>query len=260
MHVSFLDEIASLDSCDTAEDITKVVDAVAHRLGFSGFSYLDVRMIGPGTSSTVTPYYLSTARADFVAGYAAERLYEVDPVAHAAKTLNVASSWSELVGKGRRSAAEAEHGAGAERVMGFALDHGYKNGLTIPFHGVSETGAPISSLTTLFWSEAPAEFDHLIATSRFSLHTFSLYCNDKVAKIRGCENTLANDALPSLTNRERDCLSWSAQGKTSAEVSIIMGISENTVNFHLKNAMRKLSVHTKSHAVARAITLGLIAP
>jgi DNA-binding CsgD family transcriptional regulator len=37
-----------------------------------------------------------------------------------------------------------------------------------------------------------------------------------------------------------------------------MGISVNTVSFHLKNVYAKLQVHSKSEAVARALRDGLV--
>ncbi|PGH59441.1 hypothetical protein CRT60_00470 [Azospirillum palustre] len=259
MRVGFLDDIASLDACKTGEEIARVVDGVATSLGFAGFSFLDVRNIGSGSSAAITPYYLTTARADFVAEYASQRLYEIDPIAHLGKRANLAFSWSELLKKPRHDEAQDKK-AGAEKVMGFALDHGYRDGLTIPFHGVSGDGSPVSSLTTLFWTGPQADFEHIFASERFSLQMFTHYCNDRVAAIRGSENVLASIDQPSLSGRERDCLSWSARGKTAAEVAMILGISENTVNFHFKNTMRKIGVHTKTHAVSRAIALGLIVP
>lgn len=259
MWTGFLDVIASLDACNTGEEISEVVDGIALGLGFAGFSFLDIRSIGSGPAAVVTPYYLTTARSDFIAEYASQRLYEIDPVAHAVRKANLAFSWSEL-SKGRAADDSADTQAASRQVMNFALDHGYRDGLTIPFHGVSADGSPVSSLTTLFWTGSQTDFEQVVAAERFSLQMFTHYCNDRVARIRGSENMRAGTDQPALSIRERDCLSWSAKGKTAAEVAMILGISENTANFHYKNTMRKLSVHTKSHAVARAITLGLIAP
>ncbi len=61
-----------------------------------------------------------------------------------------------------------------------------------------------------------------------------------------------------LSARELECLSWSAQGKTSREVGMIMGISHRTVYFHLQNAAGKLQVYTTRHAISRAVALGLL--
>ncbi|MCR6480873.1 autoinducer binding domain-containing protein [Variovorax sp. ZS18.2.2] len=61
-----------------------------------------------------------------------------------------------------------------------------------------------------------------------------------------------------LTEREIEILKWSADGKTSDEISTILIISVNTVNFHVKNALTKLSVPNKTAAVVRAAMLGLL--
>lgn len=41
-----------------------------------------------------------------------------------------------------------------------------------------------------------------------------------------------------FSKREREILKWTAEGKTSAEIAIILSISENTVNFHQKNMQK----------------------
>ncbi len=63
-----------------------------------------------------------------------------------------------------------------------------------------------------------------------------------------------------LTPRERECLQWSAQGKSSWEIGMILGISEHGAGFHLKNAMAKLDTSSRIAAVVKAIRMGLIAP
>jgi DNA-binding CsgD family transcriptional regulator len=61
-----------------------------------------------------------------------------------------------------------------------------------------------------------------------------------------------------LTKREKECLIWAADGKTSWETAKILGVSNETVAFHHHNAMTKLGSKTKNHAVARALSLGLL--
>ncbi len=63
-----------------------------------------------------------------------------------------------------------------------------------------------------------------------------------------------------LTRRERECLLWAAEGKTTWEIALILCITGRTVNFHLQNAARKLVVVNRQQAVARAVALGLIRP
>lgn len=64
---------------------------------------------------------------------------------------------------------------------------------------------------------------------------------------------------PALSPREREVLHWAAVGKTSWEISVILGTSERTVNFHLSNAARKLGTRGRSATCARALALALIA-
>jgi len=61
-----------------------------------------------------------------------------------------------------------------------------------------------------------------------------------------------------LSRRELECLHWSALGKTSWETAIILGLSERTVNFHVRNACHKLRVHSRRAAIALALGCGMI--
>jgi DNA-binding CsgD family transcriptional regulator len=67
-----------------------------------------------------------------------------------------------------------------------------------------------------------------------------------------------NDA--GLSIRECECLLWAAQGKTADEIAAILGISERTVRFHLKNASEKMDTVNTTQTVALAIAQGLIPP
>jgi LuxR family transcriptional regulator, quorum-sensing system regulator SolR len=61
-----------------------------------------------------------------------------------------------------------------------------------------------------------------------------------------------------LSEREKDVLRWSAEGKTTTEIASILSITGHTVNFHIRHAMLKLSASNKMHAVAMAISLGML--
>lgn len=63
-----------------------------------------------------------------------------------------------------------------------------------------------------------------------------------------------------LNDREVECLTWSARGKTSPEIATILGIAKRTVNFHIENACRKLKVSTRTEAVVKAASGRLIDP
>jgi DNA-binding CsgD family transcriptional regulator len=62
-----------------------------------------------------------------------------------------------------------------------------------------------------------------------------------------------------VSARELDCLRWVAAGKSAWEASVILGISERTVRFHLNSAREKLNCTTTTQAVAKAVSQQLIA-
>lgn len=61
-----------------------------------------------------------------------------------------------------------------------------------------------------------------------------------------------------LTQREIDCLTWTAAGKTSLEISDILSLSEHTVNHYLNRATKKLDTVNRTQAVAKALRMGII--
>lgn len=60
-----------------------------------------------------------------------------------------------------------------------------------------------------------------------------------------------------LTVRELEVVRLLSQGCTYARIAQRLGISEHTVTSHIKNAYRKLDVHTAAAAVFRMLQLEL---
>lgn len=73
-------------------------------------------------------------------------------------------------------------------------------------------------------------------------------------------NKQVEDRIEPLTERELECLRFSAGGKTGKEIGQILGISQRTVYFHMKNISRKFKVYSTRHAIGRAVAVGLIKP
>lgn len=61
-----------------------------------------------------------------------------------------------------------------------------------------------------------------------------------------------------LSERECEILRHVASGYTSFEIGKRLGISDQTVNTHIKNVYRKLQVRTRAQAVSRASDWGLL--
>ena len=63
------------------------------------------------------------------------------------------------------------------------------------------------------------------------------------------------EPVPKLSGRERDAMSFVAEGKTDWEIATIFGIAEPTARFHVDNARRKLGATNRAHAVARFLAV-----
>jgi DNA-binding NarL/FixJ family response regulator len=66
--------------------------------------------------------------------------------------------------------------------------------------------------------------------------------------------------LEQLTNRETEVLRLVAQGKTSREIALLLGISPKTVDNHRQSIMEKLGVHDAVSLTKLAIRRGLVCP
>lgn len=61
-----------------------------------------------------------------------------------------------------------------------------------------------------------------------------------------------------LQVRERECLAWAAEGKTSEEIAMILGLPASTANAAITIAMEKLQARNRVEAVATAIRTGIL--
>lgn len=133
----------------------------------------------------------------------------------------------------------------ASRVMNEAGDFGLKHGITVAvgtlegdIAGFSFAGGKI---------EVPDHAKGMIAL----LATYGL--GRAIMLLEG-----RTEKMVSLSPRERDALSWAAEGKTEWEIGEILSISQHTAEKHLRSGMLKLNASNRTHAIAKAVRLGLI--
>lgn len=117
------------------------------------------------------------------------------------------------------------------------------DGMSIPSHG---PGGHMG------WISFTAERIEMSPVERVAVSLAGLAVHDRLRVLAG-----AIGAPVSLSDRERDCLGFVAQGKSNWEISVILSISQSTVHTHVENAKRKLDARTRAQAVARFIALGL---
>lgn len=95
----------------------------------------------------------------------------------------------------------------------------------------------------------------LTCDDRLMLQMISVHLFNRLAEI----GSAWKSGQVVLTEREIQCLSWTAAGKTSLEIAEILGLSEHTVNHYLNQVTRKLEAVNRTQAVVKAIRRGLIA-
>ena len=137
-----------------------------------------------------------------------------------------------------------------------ANDFGLQNGVSFPVHGTSGENAMLSLACA---TDRPAR-SSLIEEALPVGHLLSSYIHEAVRRVFVDGDASIAIGHTQLTDREKECLTWAAEGKTTWETSQILGISERTVIFHLKNVAQKLNVSNRPQAVARAVSQLLITP
>ncbi|MGB0694942.1 MAG: LuxR C-terminal-related transcriptional regulator [Rhodospirillaceae bacterium] len=130
--------------------------------------------------------------------------------------------------------------------MTIARKWGIQAGWVKPFHGKAlEVGA-------MAYFAPPEEKGLAEKLTYFGSAALDLFSKAFFEKLNWFIPTDSNpENKIKLTLRECECLRYSAVGKTSLEIAKTLGVTERTVNYHLTNAMQKLGVHSKAHAIAK---------
>jgi PAS domain S-box-containing protein len=65
-------------------------------------------------------------------------------------------------------------------------------------------------------------------------------------------------AAPMLTPRQREVLTLLADGASTSEIAVVLGLAEETVRNHIRQLLRRLGVHSRLAAVAYARRHGIL--
>lgn len=133
-------------------------------------------------------------------------------------------------------------------VMQEARDARLKDGVGVPLHGPQGSVCLVTFAAGDGHPEPAAELQKL---GMLATQFHATYSEIGRAEIDHC-------TVPVLSDREIECLQWIALGKTSWDIGMILNISENTVNFHIRNTFRKLDTNNRVTAVVKAIRYRLI--
>ncbi|MGJ8530190.1 LuxR family transcriptional regulator [Maritalea sp.] len=132
-----------------------------------------------------------------------------------------------------------------------ASDHGVKYGITYPVH-TKQSKTCLFSVSRM----RPIHLEQEAIKNRFQkLSTLSNYISTYVLAQNTPDVPLSHIVL---TDRQRECLLWTLEGKTSWETAKIINRSKATVEFHLQKSIKLLNASNKVHAAIMASKSGLI--
>jgi len=223
-------------------DLFNLLVAAADKEGFDQIAYgaltyhESLRMTGHAAPAVAMNFPESWRNHYFECKY-----QQIDPVVVLTPSIARPFLWSWL-----------QQRPGLERRQRLIFDEaraaGLKNGVSVPLHGPWGRVAVLSFASRAEDGEPEKKLGRL---------------NALASQFHAAFTDLSQDARPpdtpvKLSCREKDCLMWTAHGKSSWDIGMIMNISENTVNFHLKNAMRKLGTTSRTAAVVKSIRSNLI--
>jgi DNA-binding CsgD family transcriptional regulator len=249
--VDFPEEAMPMDEAfyalvDAGEHIRSVSDAhqflekLAEHYDVRNLAYLGVNLPGPDENRPV--FVISTYSKAWVDRYRARNYQRIDPVLPESMKGILPLDWRNL--PPLRPA--------AIRFFGEAHDYGVqKQGLSIPIRGATGDLAVFTVNTDL----ADPEWEDFKQRNIREFLLIAFYFHQQVMALEGFKNAID---IRQLSQRERDMLWWTAEGKTTKEIALILGLSDRTVRFYIENAMTKLRCHSKAQCVAKAIRIGAL--
>lgn len=230
-----------LASARSVGELESIATGFAHSIGCEHFSYLVTRP--PRGRIACKNALISSYAPGWKARYI-ERSYQFyDPVVSIAKKARIPYFWGQ---RGFLRAYEK-----AERyVFHEAAEFGIREGYSVPVAGPDFDTAIFSVVV-----DGRNEISHVVKGELGELQIFAAKFHDAAVRLEDREDT--QDTIE-LTTREKEVLSWTAEGYSSDEVGARLGLSASAVNYHITNCCRKLGAGNKIQAVALAIRMNLL--
>lgn len=209
--------------------------------GFTRFKHL--KTIGDPEDAL----FLSTCDAEYVKRYFQGGFYAKTPVFRWAEHNSGACTWSwvkDAFEAGRLSTEEAE-------TVRQNAATGIVAGITVSFPEVSSRSKGALGLIA-DPGVTPAEVDALFAARKEEIMAVANTMHLTIVHLPHLSRHRA------LSPRQREALEWVADGKTTQDVALLMGVSPAMVEKHLRLAREALAVETTAQAVAKGALLNMI--
>tara|TARA_R100000322_G_scaffold39804_4_gene24757 strand:+ start:18624 stop:19301 length:678 start_codon:yes stop_codon:yes gene_type:complete len=139
----------------------------------------------------------------------------------------------------------------ARAMLEDAMTYGLGNqGYSIPLHGPQGQFA----LFTLNGEASDEDWARFVEENGRDLIVLAHEFNRKALEFEGAEGVVS----PSLSPRELAAIRCLARGLSRAQAAAELGISEHTLRVYIESGRHKLGALNTTHAVARALSTGII--
>ncbi len=224
-----------LDSADALEGMQAAVEEL------SAAYHID-HMMYHWVISTGDQFGVGTYSDAWVQRYVEQNYERIDPVIQGCFQRFHPVDWKRLDWSSKA----------ARAFLSEAMEYGIGNqGFSVPIRGPKGQFA----LFTANHSCTDDEWADFTETHRTSLILVAHYLNEKALEL---EPERTPDQKQNLSPREIDAMTLLAMGYSRAQVAESLEISEHTLRVYIESARFKLGALNTTHAVARALSRGLI--
>jgi LuxR family quorum-sensing system transcriptional regulator CciR len=229
-------------------DLYRLMQGISGEMGFDHFAlihHVDLRPMGTVVKHVVTDEHI--ALTDYpqawVDQYVSDAIVANDPILLASQRMNVGFEWETVADLVKLTRKHRE-------VLERAQNAGLKNGFTVPANVPGELNGSCNFAVQAHHQIKRSNFAMAQLVGAFAFQA----ARELVAKMRD----LKDFEPPKLTDRQLECIVLVARGKTDWEIGKILGISEETVKMHLRNAREAYGVPKRIQVVMRTLFSGQV--
>ncbi|WP_454885441.1 LuxR family transcriptional regulator [Sphingomonas oryzagri] len=238
MRLNLIDDLVpEVSSADTNSKLSEVMARVARRMDFDYFAltYEHSTLCDTKTDILLHDYPDPWART-----YIEFDLAGNDPIRRACERSMTGFAWREI----DRLVPLTK---GDHRMLAVGQANGIGDGYTVPRHlpGYASGSCTFAMRPGRIISSAMLPVAEIVGA-------FALTAARRIA------GEAPTNPRPALSQRQRECVLWSARGKTAGETAAILGIGEDTVVQHLRTARERYDVHSRHTLILCSLFDGLI--
>lgn len=237
-----LDRFVDLTNASSIEELWALHCDFAAQLGFDRLIFGFTRFRSETSLGDPNDFLiLSNHDKAYLDRFIGDGFYRTAPMVRWALENDGSCSWSvlaEMMMAGTLTDAE-------QKVLAVNREHHVTAGYTISFRSVSKRTKGAIALTARP-GVTQAEADQIWAEHGEAIILMS---NIVYLKVLTLPYTPPNQ---SLTKRQREALEWVGDGKTMQDIAAIMGLTQATIEKHLRLAREALNVETTAQAVMKA--------